>query len=210
MRRSGSSASSTAVAAAIASTARSTAACVDADTADNEPTLRTYCSAAARISSCVAGGSSPRSMVMLRHMPSPYAPPRAGVRRPPEPGRHRADFHPSHDRHRRPVHPDGRVHERDGDNGKRHDVGDRLSDDRTGADVGDDLPRLDIEGLDRFRGRFLSFALDPNFTSNRHVWAYYSMANPRRTVLVRYTRQPNTAASPASTTNTNGSPESTS
>ena len=36
--------------------------------------------------------------------------------------------------------------------------------------------------------------LDPNFASNRHVWTYYSMANPRRTVLVRYTRQPNAAA----------------
>jgi glucose/arabinose dehydrogenase len=36
---------------------------------------------------------------------------------------------------------------------------------------------------------FLSLALDPGFASNRYVWTYYSMANPRRTVLVRYTRQ---------------------
>jgi len=33
----------------------------------------------------------------------------------------------------------------------------------------------------------LSMALDPAFERNRWVWTYYSMANPRRSVLVRYT-----------------------
>lgn len=33
----------------------------------------------------------------------------------------------------------------------------------------------------------LSMALDPAFDRNRWVWTYYSMANPRRSVLVRYT-----------------------
>lgn len=33
----------------------------------------------------------------------------------------------------------------------------------------------------------LSVALDPRFDVNRWVWTYYSMANPRRSVLVRYT-----------------------
>jgi len=36
-------------------------------------TLRTYCTAAASISSEVAGGSRPRIAVMLRHMPRRYA-----------------------------------------------------------------------------------------------------------------------------------------
>src|SRR6266550_903988 len=35
-------------------------------------TLRMYCRAAASISSRVAGGSSPRSSVMFRHMPAAY------------------------------------------------------------------------------------------------------------------------------------------
>src|SRR5439155_23016456 len=35
-------------------------------------TLRTYCQAAASISSRVAGGSSPRSSVMFRHMRAAY------------------------------------------------------------------------------------------------------------------------------------------
>jgi hypothetical protein len=35
-------------------------------------TLRTYCRAAASISSAVAAGSSPRRVVMLRHMPRLY------------------------------------------------------------------------------------------------------------------------------------------
>ena len=39
----------------------------------------------------------------------------------------------------------------------------------------------------------LSLALDPNFASNRAVWVYYSAANPRRTVLARFTRQANAA-----------------
>jgi len=33
----------------------------------------------------------------------------------------------------------------------------------------------------------LSVALDPRFDRNGWVWTYYSMANPRRSVLVRYT-----------------------
>jgi glucose/arabinose dehydrogenase len=33
----------------------------------------------------------------------------------------------------------------------------------------------------------LSVALDPRFDVNRWVWTYYSMTNPRRSVLVRYT-----------------------
>lgn len=33
----------------------------------------------------------------------------------------------------------------------------------------------------------LSVALDPAFASNRHLWAYYSAANPRRSVLSRFT-----------------------
>ena len=55
----------------MASTARPTAASTFGDTDDSPPTLRTYCSAAARISSFVASGSRPRSAVMLRHMVSP-------------------------------------------------------------------------------------------------------------------------------------------
>jgi len=39
----------------------------------------------------------------------------------------------------------------------------------------------------------LSLALDPNFASNRAVWVYYSAANPRRSVLARFTRQANSA-----------------
>ncbi len=34
----------------------------------------------------------------------------------------------------------------------------------------------------------LSVALDPSFGANGHVWAYYSAANPRRSVLSRFTR----------------------
>ncbi|MEX1021929.1 MAG: PQQ-dependent sugar dehydrogenase [Dehalococcoidia bacterium] len=33
----------------------------------------------------------------------------------------------------------------------------------------------------------LSVALDPQFTTNRHVWLYYSASDPRRTVLSRFT-----------------------
>ena len=35
----------------------------------------------------------------------------------------------------------------------------------------------------------LSVALDPAFAANRRVWAYYAAANPRRTVLARFTRE---------------------
>ena len=48
-----------------------------------------------------------------------------------------------------------------------------------------ELTRLEGESDTLNEEGFLSFALDPNFASNRHVWTYYSMANPRRTVLVR-------------------------
>ena len=34
----------------------------------------------------------------------------------------------------------------------------------------------------------LSVALDPGFATNGHVWVYYSAANPRRSVLARFTR----------------------
>lgn len=33
----------------------------------------------------------------------------------------------------------------------------------------------------------LSIQLDPQFSTNRHLWAYYSAAGPRRTVLARFT-----------------------
>lgn len=50
----------------------------------------------------------------------------------------------------------------------------------------------DEEGL-------LSVALDPAFASNRFVWLYYSAANPRRSVLARFTRDANDhAIDPAS------------
>ena len=56
------------VAAAIVATARSNASVVAADVDDTPLTLRAYCRAAASISSVVAGGWSPRSVVMLRHI----------------------------------------------------------------------------------------------------------------------------------------------
>ncbi|SLH09942.1 Uncharacterised protein [Mycobacteroides abscessus subsp. abscessus] len=57
------------VAAAISATASSTAGRVAAEMLDSPPTLRTYCNAAAWISSGVAAGSSPRRAVMFRHIP---------------------------------------------------------------------------------------------------------------------------------------------
>ncbi len=36
----------------------------------------------------------------------------------------------------------------------------------------------------------LSMALDPGFASNGYVWLYYSAANPRRSVLARFSRVP--------------------
>src|SRR6266496_3984243 len=66
--RGGSSASRRVVAAAISATARSMGSRVLSVTVCTPDTLRTYCSAAAWISSAVAAGSSPRSAVMFRHM----------------------------------------------------------------------------------------------------------------------------------------------
>ena len=56
------------VAAAITATAASNGASVAAVVFCTPLILRTYCRAAASISSGVAPGSSPRSVVMLRHM----------------------------------------------------------------------------------------------------------------------------------------------
>lgn len=57
--------------AAISSTALVNSGAVNSGPLVTAPTFRTYCSAAARISSAVAGGSSPRSMVMFRHIAPP-------------------------------------------------------------------------------------------------------------------------------------------
>ncbi len=56
------------VAAVTRRTARSNASLVRSDGTMTPLTLRTYWRAAASISSGVASGSSPRSVVMLRHM----------------------------------------------------------------------------------------------------------------------------------------------
>ena len=69
-RRGGSSAKRSPVAAAMLRTAFSKATSVAADVVLTPLTLRTYCRAADSISSTVASGSSPRSVVMFRHMPS--------------------------------------------------------------------------------------------------------------------------------------------
>lgn len=58
-----------AVAALIRTTASSKAASVAEEVFCTPLTLRTYWRAAASISSGVAGGSRPRRVVMLRHMP---------------------------------------------------------------------------------------------------------------------------------------------
>src|SRR5262249_59175275 len=67
-RRGGRLASNAVVAPATCSTAACMAASVFADLACTPLTLRTYCRAAASISSGVAAGSKPRRVVMLRHM----------------------------------------------------------------------------------------------------------------------------------------------
>lgn len=72
-RRSGSSASTWAVAPATAATAALNASRVTSVTFPMPVTLRMYWIAAASISSGVAGGSSPRKVVMLRHMVGRYA-----------------------------------------------------------------------------------------------------------------------------------------
>ena len=71
-RRDGSSSRRAAVAAATSATARSTASSLRAETAESPATFRTYWRAAALTSSDVAGGSSPRRTVMLRHMCEGY------------------------------------------------------------------------------------------------------------------------------------------
>src|SRR5205823_8802710 len=67
-RRSGSSLRSVVVAAATAATARSKTTSAPAGGRVVPLTLRTYCRAAASISAAVAGGCSPRRIVMLRHI----------------------------------------------------------------------------------------------------------------------------------------------
>lgn len=74
LRRGGNSASNEAVAVATTCTARSIASAVAADVDETPLTLRTYCRAAASTSSAVAAGSSPRSVVMLRHMAATLRP----------------------------------------------------------------------------------------------------------------------------------------
>lgn len=70
-----------AVAAAIRSTARAMAGKSIWRAVVTEPTLRTYWRAADSISAGVAGGSRPRSGVMLRHMDEGYERERARSRR---------------------------------------------------------------------------------------------------------------------------------
>lgn len=69
-RRGGRASSNRVVVAVTSATAASNASAVAADGCVMPLTLRTYWRAAAAISTGVAGGCSPRSSVMLRHMPS--------------------------------------------------------------------------------------------------------------------------------------------
>jgi hypothetical protein len=69
-RRAGNSSRSRATIAAISPVARSTGSRVPSPTLVTPVTFRTNCSAAAVISSSVAAGSSPRRVVMFRHMSS--------------------------------------------------------------------------------------------------------------------------------------------
>lgn len=73
--RGGSAPSRASVALATCSTARSTASAVRGVTFPTPLTFLTYCMAAARTSSTVAGGSSPLRVVMFRHMRSRYGAP---------------------------------------------------------------------------------------------------------------------------------------
>lgn len=62
-----------------------------------------------------------------------------------------------------------------------------------GGDGGDEDVLLDIRPRVSRNGNeegLLSVALDPRFESNRHLWVYYSRANPRRSVLSRFTVGP--------------------
>ena len=61
------------------------------------------------------------------------------------------------------------------------------------GDGGDEDVLLDIRPRVSRNGNeegLLSVALDPRFESNRHLWVYYSRANPRRSVLSRFTVGP--------------------
>ena len=71
-RRAGSSPSSDVISAVITSIAAAYRSATAAGGFGTPDTLRTNCSAAARISMLVAGGSSPRNSVMFRHMPARY------------------------------------------------------------------------------------------------------------------------------------------
>lgn len=58
-----------------------------------------------------------------------------------------------------------------------------------GLNEGGATPILDLRNRVRREGSeegLLSVVLDPQFSTNRHVWAYYSASDPRRTVLARY------------------------
>lgn len=70
-----------------------------------------------------------------------------------------------------------------------------------GVREGQTTPLLDL--LERvLRGGeeegLLSVALDPQFSTNRHVWIYYSAADPRRTVLARFTANADGTIDPGS------------
>lgn len=59
-----------------------------------------------------------------------------------------------------------------------------------GVREGEAFELLDLSGRVLTSGNeegLLSVALDPQFSTNNHVWLYYSAAEPRRTVLSRFT-----------------------
>src|SRR5690606_2381423 len=62
-------------------------------------------------------------------------------------------------------------------------------------------PILDITDRVRREGNeegLLSVALDPQFSTNRYVWVYYSASAPRRTVLSRFQASEDGSVDPAS------------
>ncbi|MCK9487089.1 MAG: PQQ-dependent sugar dehydrogenase [Dehalococcoidia bacterium] len=70
-----------------------------------------------------------------------------------------------------------------------------------GLDEDGATPILDLRDRVRREGSeegLLSVALDPQFSTNRHVWAYYSASDPRRTVLARYEATADGSIDPAS------------
>ncbi len=70
-----------------------------------------------------------------------------------------------------------------------------------GIREGEATPILDITDRVRREGNeegLLSVALDPQFSTNRHVWLYYSASDPRRTVLSRFQAGEDGAIDPAS------------